>query len=281
LQLDLVLTPAGRADKPFRRARNVCVGLHIYGAVIIRAEGSPFSERHPMLTRRRLALSAISLTATGLAGCGTGSVLGLPDIGPSARSLATRTLKHANSAEVYASYPGERFPVPAIDFRQIDPGYLRQTVEFVGRHAPGSIIVDPASYHLYFVETPGVATRYGVGVGREGFGWSGAARVNMKRDWPDWVPPREMIDREPEIKAKLEKTSRGLGVLGGPKNPLGARALYLFDESGDIGYRVHGTLEPYTVGTNVSSGCVRMINQDIIHLYARVAMGTAVTVLAI
>ncbi len=233
-----------------------------------------------MLTRRQFALPLISFAAaTGVAGCGTGSIIGLPDIGPPRRGLTARTLKRANSAEVYVTYPGERFPVPAVDYRKIDPGYLRQTVEFSGTEAAGSIVVDPASYHLYFVETPGVATRYGVGVGREGFGWSGAARINMKRDWPDWVPPQEMIERDPEIKATLENTPRGLGILGGPKNPLGARALYLFDGDGDIGYRIHGTLEPYTIGTNVSSGCVRMINQDIIHLYARVAMGTPVTVL--
>lgn len=233
-----------------------------------------------MLSRRRFTLPLLSVAAAGLAGCGSTGMIGFPDIGASRRGLTTRTLTRANGAEVYASYPGERFPVPGVDHKQIDPGYLRQTVEFSGRQTPGSIIVDPAAYHLYFVETPGVATRYGVGVGREGFGWSGAARINMKRDWPDWVPPQDMIAREPEIRAKLEKTPRGQGVLGGPKNPLGARALYLFDESGDIGYRIHGTLEPYTVGTNVSSGCVRMINQDIIHLYARVAPGTPVTVLS-
>ncbi|GAU86263.1 hypothetical protein BIWAKO_06211 [Bosea sp. BIWAKO-01] len=185
-----------------------------------------------------------------------------------------------NYAEVYTDYPGERFTVQTVDYRKIDPGYLRQTVELSRDETPGSIIVDPASYHLYFVETPRVATRYGVGVGREGFGWSGLARVNMKRDWPDWVPPREMIEREPAIKAQLEKTSRGLGVRGGPNSPLGARTLYLFGEGRDLGYRIHGTLEPYSVGTNVSSGCIRMINQDIVHLYARVAPGTPVTVLA-
>ncbi len=233
-----------------------------------------------MLSRRCFTFPLLSFAATGLAACGSASIIGFPNIGASRRSLTARTLTRANSAEVYASYPGERFPVPAVDYRQIDPVYLRQTVEFAGRQAPGSIIVDPAANQLYFVEAPGVATRYGVGVGREGFGWSGGARINMKRDWPDWVPPKEMIDREPEIRAKLEKTPRGLGVLGGSKNPLGARALYLFDDSGDIGYRIHGTLEPYTVGTNVSSGCVRMINQDIIHLYARVAPGTPVTVLS-
>lgn len=233
-----------------------------------------------MLSRRCFTLPLLSFAATGLAACGSASIIGFPDLESNRRSLTARTVTRANDAEVYASYPGERFPVPRVDYTQIDPGYLRQTVEFAGRQAPGSIIIDPAAYHLYFVERPGVATRYGVGVGREGFGWSGAARINMKRDWPDWVPPQEMIEREPEIRATLEKTSRGLGVPGGPKNPLGARALYLFDDSGDIGYRIHGTLEPYTVGTNVSSGCVRMINQDIIHLYARVAPGTPVTVLS-
>lgn len=232
-----------------------------------------------MLTRRSFALPALSFTSVALAGCGTGSIVALPDISPVRRSLA-RTVSRPNYAEVYVGYPGERFSVPAVNYREIDPAYLRQTVEFSQDKVPGSIIVDPAAYHLYFVETPRVATRYGVGVGREGFGWSGAARINMKRDWPDWVPPQEMIEREPEIKATLEMTPRGLGVRGGPKSPLGARTLYLFGEGRDLGYRIHGTLEPYTVGTNVSSGCIRMINQDIIHLYARVALGTPVTVMA-
>lgn len=232
-----------------------------------------------MPTRRCFTMSALTFAAAGLAGCGTRSSVGLPNVSP-ARARPTRTLARPNYAEVYTDYPGERFTVLTVDYRKIDPGYLRQTVELSRDETPGSIIVDPASYHLYFVETPRVATRYGVGVGREGFGWSGLARVNMKRDWPDWVPPREMIEREPAIKAQLEKTSRGLGVRGGPNSPLGARTLYLFGEGRDLGYRIHGTLEPYSVGTNVSSGCIRMINQDIVHLYARVAPGTPVTVLA-
>ncbi|MDX3805281.1 MAG: L,D-transpeptidase [Bosea sp. (in: a-proteobacteria)] len=233
-----------------------------------------------MLSRRSFTLPALSFVAAGLAGCGSRSIVAPPELSAPRRSL-TRTLARPNYADVYASYPSERFPVPAIDYQRIDPRYLRQTVEFSRREAPGSIIVDPGSYHLYFVESPGVATRYGVGVGREGFGWSGNARINMKRDWPDWVPPQEMIERDPEIKAQLEKTSRGLGVRGGPKSPLGARTLYLFGDGRDLGYRIHGTLEPYTVGTNVSSGCIRMINQDIVHLYARVSLGTPVTVLPV
>jgi lipoprotein-anchoring transpeptidase ErfK/SrfK len=233
-----------------------------------------------MLTRRAFTIPALSAAAAGLAGCGSSSIVALPEIAAPRRD-PTRTLSRPNYAEVYMAYPGERFPVPAIDYERIEPRYLRQTVEFRRGEAPGSIVVDPGSYHLYFVESPGVATRYGVGVGREGFGWTGAARINMKRDWADWVPPPEMIEREPEIRAQLEKTPRGLGVRGGSKSPLGARTLYLFGEGRDLGYRIHGTFEPYTVGTNVSSGCIRMINQDIIHLYARVALGTPVTVLPV
>ena len=237
-----------------------------------------------MLDRRAFSFAALTASAAGLAACSSASVIGLPGPAsgpsPSARRQS-RTLSKPNYAEVYASYPGERFAILAFDYGKVDPRYLRQTVEFPWREPPGSIVVDPGSYHLYYVEAAGVATRYGVGVGREGFGWSGAARINMKRDWPDWVPPREMIERQPEIRAQLEQTPRGLGVRGGPKSPLGARAMYLFGEGRDLGYRIHGTLEPETVGSNVSSGCVRMINQDIAHLYARVALGTPVTVLPV
>lgn len=233
-----------------------------------------------MLNRRAFSLSALTATAAGLAACSSGSVTALRTT-PTTERRTSRTLSKPNYAEIYGAYPGERFPIAAIDYSQIDPRYLRQTVEFPWREPPGSIVVDPGSYHLYFVESAGVATRYGVGVGREGFGWSGAARINMKRDWPDWVPPHEMVERQPEIRAQLEQTPRGLGVRGGSKNPLGARAMYLFGEGRDLGYRIHGTLEPETVGSNVSSGCVRLINQDIAHLYARVALGTPVTVLPV
>lgn len=232
-----------------------------------------------MLTRRIFALSTLTTCGMGLAGCGSRTLVGIPEISAPRWRLETRTLATPDYGSIYADYPGERFPVQAIDYRRVDPQYLRQTVEFPRSEPPGSIVVDPAGYHLYFVESSRVATRYGVGVGREGFGWSGNARVNMKRDWADWVPPPEMVERDPDIRSQLEQTSRGLGVRGGPKSPLGARTMYLAADGRDIGYRIHGTLEPYTVGTNVSSGCIRMINQDIIHLYARVPHGAPVTVL--
>jgi len=121
--------------------------------------------------------------------------------------------------------------------------------------------------------------RYGVGVGREGFSWSGTATIHEKQEWPDWYPPKEMVERQPELKSKLSALQGGLGVPGGPRNPLGARALYLWQNNKDTLYRIHGTTEPWTVGTNVSSGCIRMINQDAIDLYSRTTVGAQVIVL--
>ncbi len=235
-----------------------------------------------MFHRRLFLVSGAAALGVPLSGCG-----GLPalpgllgEAEPAPRRPATRTLAKPDYANVYGEFPGEPFPIPPAPWRDIDPRFLRQTVEYPWNEPPGSIVVDPAGYHLFFVESPRVATRYGVGVGREGFGWSGQARVNMKRNWPDWVPPAEMVARSPEIRADLEQTPRGLGVRGGLRSPLGARALYLFGEGRDLGYRIHGTTEPTTVGQNVSSGCVRMINQDIVHLFTRASVGTPVTVLA-
>lgn len=239
-----------------------------------------------MLSRRVFSLSGVGALVSGLPGCLGQDMLPsfatptAPDTTGTIPAVnLTRTISRPDYQAVYKDYPGERFPILAFDAEQVDPVYLRQTVEFKGPQQPGSIVVNPGSRHLYYVESPGVATRYGVGVGREGFLWSGDARIQLKRDWPDWVPPREMVERQPEIREKLEPTPRGLGIRGGPKSPLGARAMYLWDQTHDLGYRIHGTTEPETIGTNVSSGCIRMVNQDIAHLYARVAIGTPVTVL--
>lgn len=189
-----------------------------------------------------------------------------------------RTVSRPDWNAVYGSYPGEQYPLPAFDHRQVDPKYLRQIVAYDGPEKPGTIVVSPARRHLYLVEHGRRATRFGVGVGREGFQWTGQAKINMRRSWPDWIPPHEMVERDPEIRARLQPTPRGMGVPGGPKSPLGARAMYLFNR-GDLGYRIHGTTEPETIGTNVSSGCVRMVNQDICYLYGRALEGTDVVVL--
>ncbi len=141
-------------------------------------------------------------------------------------------------------------------------------------------MIDPQQHFLYFIEGGGRAVRYGVGVGRTGFGWSGVASVHHKQAWPDWFPPPEMIKRQPEIRRVVTELDGGLGMPGGPRNPLGARALYLFQGNKDTLYRIHGTVEPWTIGRNVSSGCIRMINQDVIDLYARAPIGAKVIVLS-
>jgi lipoprotein-anchoring transpeptidase ErfK/SrfK len=148
----------------------------------------------------------------------------------------------------------------------IAPQYQRQLVAYAGRHGPGTIIIDTPSKFLYLVQPGGRAIRYGIGVGRPGFEWAGLKTVSMKKEWPDWRPPTEMLKRRPDLPRYME---------GGPDNPLGARALYL----GSSLYRVHGTNEPHTIGRAVSSGCIRMLNDDVVDLYDRVKVGTRVVVI--
>jgi len=149
---------------------------------------------------------------------------------------------------------------------RIDPRYLRQEVAYDGRESPGTIVVDTPNHFLYLVEPEGRAIRYGIGVGRPGYTWSGVHAVSAKKEWPDWVPPDEMLKRQPYLPHF---------VAGGPNNPLGARALYL----GSTIYRIHGSNEPWTIGQNVSSGCIRMRNADVVDLYERVKVGSKVIVL--
>lgn len=182
-------------------------------------------------------------------------------------------------AEIYGSIAGEAFPVSAVALGDIDPAFLRTTVPYDGGEPPGTIVVDPSARYLYLVLEGGQAVRYGVGVGREGFGWSGRAVVKLKRAWPDWHPPQAMIERQPELRGLLTSLPSGVGMPGGPDNPLGARALYLFQGGQDTLYRIHGTTEPESIGRSVSSGCIRMLNQDVIDLYERVPTGATVVVL--
>ena len=163
------------------------------------------------------------------------------------------------------SYPA---PGPAQEAiaRAPDPQYLRQEVAFGGSQRPGTVVVDTSAKFLYLVQPGGRALRYGIGVGRPGFAWSGLKTVSAKREWPGWTPPAEMLARRPDLPRHME---------GGPANPLGARALYL----GSSLYRIHGTNEPHTIGQSVSSGCIRMMNEDVIDLYDRVPVGARVEVL--
>jgi lipoprotein-anchoring transpeptidase ErfK/SrfK len=161
----------------------------------------------------------------------------------------------------------------------IDPAYLRTEVPYNGREAPGTLVVDPQNHYLYLVQKNGRALRYGVGVGAEGFGWSGVATVRSKQEWPDWYPTEEMLQRKPELRRAMTQLQSGLGMPGGPENPLGARALYLWQGNKDTLYRIHGTNEPGTIGRNVSSGCIRLTNDDITDLYDRTRVGTKVVIL--
>jgi len=152
--------------------------------------------------------------------------------------------------------------------------YHRQTVDYQTREAPGTIIIDPDQHFLYFVLGGGQAIRYGIGVGRTGFGWRGTVRVGNKEEWPGWTPPPDMIMRERQRGNRLPAH-----MAGGPQNPLGARAMYLYGKSGDTGFRIHGTSEPWTIGLNVSSGCIRLVNDDVIDLYDHAKVGAKVVVL--
>jgi lipoprotein-anchoring transpeptidase ErfK/SrfK len=178
-------------------------------------------------------------------------------------------------AAIYAAITTEPFPVPAIDLKRINPAFLRRTVDYSSGNPPGSIIIDPSKRYLYFILGNGRAVRYGVGVGREGFGWNGEAYIRSKQEWPKWFPPPEMRQRQPE----LARYAPPNGFPGGPGNPLGARAMYLWQGDHDTYYRMHGTVEPWTIGSRVSSGCIRLINQDAMDLYARAAVNAKVTVL--
>jgi len=167
----------------------------------------------------------------------------------------------------------------AMQSRTVDPAYRRTNVAYDTREAPGTILVDAASHFLYSVQAGGQALRYGVGVGSEGFGWSGIATVKSKQEWPDWYPPKEMLQRKPELLAAMKQLQGGLGMPGGPENPLGSRAMYLWQGNKDTLYRIHGTNEPWTIGHNVSSGCIRLTNEDVVDLYERTAVGAKVVVL--
>jgi lipoprotein-anchoring transpeptidase ErfK/SrfK len=208
----------------------------------------------------RTLFLAVMLPLT-LAGCVTIDGSGLADTGI------------AGSAH-YAAVTSEKFKVDAIDSSAIDPRFRRQVVDYRTAEPPGTIVVDPRNRFLYLVEKAGKAVRYGVGVGRAGLEFTGTADIQLKREWPHWTPTAAMIAREPKRYARWAG-----GMEGGERNPLGARALYLFKGGNDTRYRIHGTTEPESIGKAVSSGCIRMINQDIIDLYGRVPLHTKVVVL--
>ena len=200
---------------------------------------------------KTLIAVAVIGAAAALAGCTTGGMI---------------------FSSSYGSKKDSGYTIPSIPIYQVPSKYHRQIVRYETKEKPGTIIVDTKEKHLYFVMPEGKAVRYGIGVGREGFEWKGTTTIAMKREWPVWTPPPAMIRRQPEL-AKW----RG-GQPAGLSNPLGARAMYLFRGGNDSGYRLHGTPEWKSIGRAMSSGCIRLINQDIIDLYSRAKVGAKVIV---
>ncbi len=204
----------------------------------------------PIETRRR-AQSANRVTTAGVRRSG---------LFGARRKASQQTVQSARFAA----------PPPVAPRRIINPKYLPTVIAYDTAEKPGTIIIDPQAKYLYLVQEGGRAQRYGVGVGRQGFGWSGKVKIGRKAEWPRWTPPAEMRQRQPDLPESVD---------GGPNNPLGARALYLFDNGRDTLYRIHGSNEPWTIGQAVSSGCIRMRNEDVTELYSRVGVGTRVIVL--
>ncbi|MCB1382693.1 MAG: L,D-transpeptidase [Notoacmeibacter sp.] len=234
-----------------------------------------------------------------LAGGGSSALLGLAGCSSTASKQATtlsaripfKAIEPAQPAEpdlppaatMYAGIEDSGFKVPPVPWKKLNPRYLRARVPNTTGEPAGTLVVDTANHFVYFTLPNGEAMRYGVGLGREGFEWSGRGYIERKAQWPKWHPPAEMIERDPKLK-KYEttydkKNDLWLGGMdGGPMNPLGARALYIYQDGKDTLFRLHGSPEWNSIGKNVSSGCVRLINQDIIDLHARVPEQTQVIV---
>ncbi|WP_205914631.1 L,D-transpeptidase [Rhodobacter sp. SY28-1] len=212
--------------------------------------------RHAALTPALLALAFVAACVD-------------PAAGPTA---STQPLPKADE-NVYVATMDSGISIPALPVEQIPETHRRQVVAYETDQPVGTIIINPKSRLLYYVVGKNKAIRYGISVGRAGFEWSGEAIVAEKKPWPTWTPPKEMIARDPKL-AKWEN-----GQPGGPTNPLGARAIYLTSGGKDYGYRIHGTPDWKSIGRNASSGCIRMINQDVIDLYGRIQGGEKVIVL--
>ncbi len=210
-------------------------------------------------------LSVAMLLCVLAAGCTTANT-------PSPADLS-RQWQDRFVAKAYGARPEEKFPLPAVEASSIEDRNVRQLVDYSTREQPGTLVVDTKNRFVYLVQEGGKAMRYGVGVGLEGLEFAGSANVGRKSEWPSWTPTPNMIAREPEKNKKWAG-----GMKGGLDNPLGARALYLYKNGKDTLFRIHGTNEPESIGHAVSSGCIRMLNQDIIDLYGRVPKGSRVVV---
>ncbi|MER8407046.1 L,D-transpeptidase [Mesorhizobium sp. M1307] len=236
-------------------------------------------ETEIQLSRRTVLSGAGALALLGVAGCS--QTLDLPSL--QLDDLTTGSIrpirpsisvdKNITSPDVmYASLTDGGFNVPEVPYLKVKPEFRRQIVVDPTGEQPGTIVVHSQERLLYLVQPGGEAIRYGVGIGKDGFRWSGRANIQYGKEWPVWTPPPEMIARRPEL-VKWQS-----GQPGGLDNPLGARALYIYQNGSDTGYRIHGSPEWWSIGQAMSSGCVRLINQDIIDLYSRVSKKNPVVV---
>lgn len=207
---------------------------------------------------RRVFLAAAPF---GLAGCASTGGVGVPSLG-------------AAFGGYYGELDDNGNVIPPIDTSALDPQFLRQTVDYTGHQGPGTIVVDTPHRHVYLVQPGRKAIRYGCGVGRAGFEFKGGGMIGRTAVWPHWAPTKNMIAAMPE---RYKPVAGGMN--GGINNPLGARALYIYRDGHETNYRIHGTNEPQTIGTAVSSGCIRMFNHDVIDLHKRVAVGARLIVL--
>ena len=235
---------------------------------------------NPISRRSFLSFSALT-AASALAGCASTSNtvenggMSISYRSPFRAFQTTSVPSEAELAVMYGPIEDGGFLIPAVPYQQIDPRYYRQQVVDPTGQPPGTIVVDTPSRFLYLVQPGGMAMRYGVGIGREGFAWAGNGVIQWKQKWPRWKPPNEMVARQPELaKYSIERGGMEPGLL----NPLGARALYIFSNNEDTLYRLHGNPEWRSIGKAVSSGCVRLLNQDIIDLYDRVPNKTPIVV---
>lgn len=217
-----------------------------------------------LLARRSFLLGAGALALTGCVSARTPApVANIPPPPPPTPLM-------------YAAMPEEDFPIPEVNMAQLDQRLWRTEVDYFTDEKPGTLIVDTPARYLYHVLPEGRAMRYGIGVGREGFAWSGRAHVAYKRRWPRWTPPDSMVARQPELEPY--SIANG-GMAPGLNNPLGARSHYIHKDGKDTLYRIHGTPEAWTIGKAVSSGCIRLLNQDIIHLHDNVRDGSPILVI--
>lgn len=224
--------------------------------------------------RRLFLLGSGAAALAGLAGCTTDGMMGLDNTTTNGIPRPPLGVVSGFSApdKMYASVQEGPYALQAIPYDKVPKQFWRQIVPNNTGEAPGTIVVSLKEHFLYFIQADGDALRYGVGIGAAGFEWNGRANVQYKREWPRWTPPSEMIARKPE----LVKYRNGMDP--GPHNPLGARALYIYQNGRDTGYRIHGSPEWWSIGQSMSSGCIRLMNQDIIDLYNRVPVGAPIVV---